>query len=99
MADEEITQDVKVEALPSTLSELAESAVKKSEEKKENARELCRDMFEKVVDFVNGELTSKCFNYAKISLTISALLYGSYTLITCYPKFDKFDKFKNVTGI
>ena len=66
MADEEVTSDVKVEALPSTLSELAESATKKSEEKKENARELCRDMFEKVADFVNGELTSKCFNYAKI---------------------------------
>lgn len=65
MADEEITQDVKVETLPSTLSELAESATKKSVEKKENAWELCRDMFEKVADFVNGELTSKCFDYAK----------------------------------
>ena len=37
MADEKITQDVKVETLPSTLSELAESATKKSVEKKENA--------------------------------------------------------------
>ena len=45
--------------VPSTLEELAKEATKKNEEKKESTRELCRDMFEKVADYVNGELASR----------------------------------------
>lgn len=44
--------------VPSSLPELAEAATRKTAEKKENAQELCRDMFEKVADYVNGELKS-----------------------------------------
>ena len=45
--------------VPSTLEELAKEATKKNEDKKESTRELCRDMFEKVADYVNGELASR----------------------------------------
>ena len=45
--------------VPSTLSELAQSAAKKTEEKKETAKELCQDMMEKIAAYINGELTSK----------------------------------------
>ena len=45
--------------VPSTLAALAEEATKKNDEKKEKTRELTRDMFDKVADYVNGELASK----------------------------------------
>lgn len=47
--------------VPSTLAALAEEATKKNDEKKEKTRELTRDMFDKVADYVNGELASKSY--------------------------------------
>lgn len=52
MADE-------TDPVPASLSELAEAAAKKTEEKKETAKELCQDMMEKIADYVNGELSGK----------------------------------------
>ena len=39
------------------ITDLAASANAKTQERKEDTKELCKDMFGKVADYVNGELT------------------------------------------
>ncbi|XP_003389556.1 PREDICTED: biogenesis of lysosome-related organelles complex 1 subunit 2-like [Amphimedon queenslandica] len=67
--------------VPSTLAALAEEATKKNDEKKEKTRELTRDMFDKVADYVNGELAMTCEEY-DLLLRLNQVTIAKYNDMT-----------------